>query len=95
MDNVKWPLSQKVLDIMAEMILQGHGTTVIRPVAKRFGILVKKSTRDSYTSYDWEASVREAFKKMDKSEKLRFVFEIMLERIWNEPKKKIIKSLKE
>ncbi len=83
LNKIKWPLDKKTLDIIFEMILQGQGTTVLRPVAKRFGITPEKKTNSmSYSYYDWEAPIREAAKKMDNAKKLRFIIGVLLERTW-------------
>lgn len=93
LNKIKWPLNKKALDIIFEMTLQGQGTSVLRPVAKRFGIKPKKKISFGSTYYDWEASIKEAEKKMKNAEKLRFIIGVMLERTWGNPKNKIIKTL--
>ena len=94
LEKVKWPPNEKTLDTIFEMVLNGQGTTVLRPVAKRFGITPKKKTKyGSYTYYDWEGPIREAAKKMDNAEKLRFIIGVLLERTWGELKNKILKML--
>ena len=94
LNKVKWPLNKKTLDIMFEIILEGQGTTVLRPVAKRFGIAAKKKTSGGYSSYDWETAARTAAKKMDNAEKLRFIIGVMLERTWGNFKNKMLENLK-
>lgn len=93
LNKIKWPLNKKTLNAIFEMTLQGQGTTVLRPVAKRFGIEPKKEKSYGSTYYDWEISIREASKKMSNAEKLRFIIGILLERIYWDSKNKILKSL--
>lgn len=93
LNKIKWPLKRKVLNAMVEMTLRNQGTTVLRPVAKRFGIEAKKTKSYGTTLSDWEAPVREAVKKMTNAKKLRFIVGIMFERTWRDDWKKIIKSL--
>lgn len=93
LEKIKWPLNKKTLDTMFELVLNGQGTTVLRPVAKRFEITAKKVTKYDYTSYDWEIPIREAAKKMSNAEKLRFIIGVMLERTWGDFKNKILKVL--
>ncbi len=91
LEKVKWPLTGKNLDIIFEIVLNEQGTTVLRPVAKRFKISPKKKTRCGSTYYDWEDSIREASEGMDNAEKLRFIIGILLERTWGDLKNKILK----
>ena len=91
LEKVKWPPNKKTLDALFEMIVSGQGTTVLRPVAKRFAVTAKKTKRYGYTYLDWEAPVREAAKKMSNAEKLRFIIGVLLERTWGDLTNKILK----
>ena len=93
LNKIKWPLNKKILDTLFELAFSGNGTTILRPVAKRFGLVAKKKKMYDSTYYDWEGSIREAAKKMANAEKLRFIIGIMLERTWGDFRNKILKSL--
>lgn len=94
LNKIKWPLNKKTLDIIFEITLEGQGTSVLRPVAKRFGIEAKKTTSYSYIAYDFQAPIKEAAKKMSNAKKLRFIIGVLLERTyWGDFTDKIIKKI--
>lgn len=91
LEKIKWPLNEKTLDVMFELILSGQGTTVLRPVAKRLGLVPKKTTSSGYTYFDWEATLRKAAEKMDNAEKARVITGVLLERTYSDLKNKVLK----
>ena len=94
LNSVGWPLNKATLDILFDMLIKGQGVTVLRPTAKRLGIVGKKMKRLGSTYYEWEDPIREAGQKMSNSEKLRFVVGIIWERrMWGEDVNKTSKAL--
>ncbi len=95
--KIKWPMSEKHLEVFIEAMVLRYGFTVVRPIVLRHGWKVLRThqpyTKKGVTSPDYELTVKEEMKKMVPAEKLRLVMEFCIENLWSDRRAKIIKSL--
>jgi len=78
---IKWPIDEKVLDLLFELTMSHSGSELYRPIIKRRGIEILRS--ESHGGIDHDKSLREAVKNMGPEEKLRMIVEILLP-VWDE-----------
>jgi|SRR5580700_597805 ParB family chromosome partitioning protein len=80
--KVKWPLSQKHLDALFDLMFDQASSTITVPLLKRHGLkaLVKKS--NGYTSRDYKTPLRELAESGGSDGKLRMMFELILPTCW-------------
>ena len=90
--KVKWPLSEKQLDVLLNLILLRNGTSVTTPIAKRHGIepLIKESYGRKYK--DYETPLRKLITNSKPQAKAAFVFELLFE-FWPDAGRKELKKL--
>lgn len=96
LENVKWPMTESVLDLMVEMCFERLGYSYLQPIAKRHGLeVVKETNQHGYTSRDFEKPIREHLKDKSKAVKLQFVVEMLLEcgGTWHDEKIKMLKKI--
>jgi ParB family chromosome partitioning protein len=76
--KLKWPLSDKHLDALFDIMLSESRTTTLMPLVKRHNLkgLVKK--HDGYSTRDYETPLRELAEGAGKDGKLRMIFELLL-----------------
>ena len=91
---MKWPLSEKHLDALFDLTLEGSGATRLMPILKRYDLKSDKIVHKEYATRDCAAPIRRM--AVGNDEKLRFIFEILLPTYWShsddkEMKKKIAK----
>ena len=80
LDNVKWPLSENHLEALLGLALEMAGSNLMRSVAKRHEFEVKKEKNTwGSTSWDYSGAVKSAVKEMDKTAKIRMVFELLID----------------
>jgi len=91
--KIAWPVEEKTLDILIELLVKGNGTTVTRPICKRHGWKAEKTVRDNYSFFDYEKLIADKIKDLAPVEKMRLLTEFLIERTWGEEKVKIIKKL--
>ena len=79
--KVKWPLSEKALNVLLEYTLADHGLTSMINIARRLDLKMQKEKRSwGGESNGYKTSFREYFKKAGKNERAQLVFELLLER---------------
>jgi ParB family chromosome partitioning protein len=78
LENVKWPLSEKQLDVLLELSFRRNSTAYQIPIVKRHGLEAIKKTSNGYTQRDYETPLRKLVKDGGKEAKLRLVFEFLL-----------------
>ncbi len=78
--RVKWPMSEKQLDVLFELVFRRFGYSYLAPVAARHGVKsVKTKNEHGYTSRDLETPLADFAKKEGARGKLKLIFEIALE----------------
>jgi ParB family chromosome partitioning protein len=94
------PLTEKSVGAFLEAAIYVLRDDEVKNIAERHGwdplIVKEKNYMDEKKPRmvkDWEKTVREKTKTMTIDEKMRIVFEILLERTWDEPRAKIMKML--
>lgn len=77
--KVKWPLSEKCLDVLIEDAIDHHGMTSLMSVARRLGFKISKEKHSwGGTSNSYKPALREWLSKAGKEERLRMYFELRL-----------------
>ena len=89
--KVKWPLSEKQLDVLLDLVFLRFGFSYLQPVAKRHDIKPNITVRNGYKSRDIEKPLMEFAKKDGNAGRLRMIFEIGLEATGN--REEILKKL--
>ena len=89
--NVKWPLTEKQLDVLFDLVFRRFGYSYLQPVAARHGVKAIKTKTNGYERRDLETPLAEMAEKNGKTGKLQLIFEIALEASGNDAK--FIKSL--
>ena len=79
LENIAWPITEKHLDVLVDLVFGRFGYSYIQPVAARHGIKAVKKTQNGYTSRDLETPLRKWVNEQSKEGKLRSLFEIALE----------------
>ena len=78
--KLKWPLHSDHLDAMLALALEQAGFNLYRTVAKRHELEVKKQKNTwGSSSWDYSGAVKAYAKAADKDEKLRLVFELLID----------------
>lgn len=91
LEKVKWPLTEKQLDVLYEAAFDHCGFTEYEIVAKRHG-LKGREQKDAY-SKDYETPIREVAEKDGTLGKLRMIFELLTANKWADERKKMMKNL--
>ncbi len=95
--KIKWPLSEKHLDVLIEAMVLRNGFTIVRPIVLRHGWEVLRShppyEKKGVMRPDYELTLKEKIKTMSSTEKVRIVMEFCIEDLYFERRNKIIKSL--
>lgn len=76
--KVKWPLSEKHLDALYELMFEKCGTASQIPIAKRHNIKAGVAKHKDYSTRDYEAPLRRLAEEQGKDGKLRMIFELLL-----------------
>jgi ParB/RepB/Spo0J family partition protein len=77
---VRWPLSEKALGILIEHAIDCHGLTSLLPVARRLGLKqVKEKVSYGRFNNSFKPPLRDWLKKAPKEDRLRMLFELVLE----------------
>jgi hypothetical protein len=76
--KVKWPLTEKHLDVLFDLVFRRFGYAYQQPVASRHGIKAIKTTDRGYERRDLETPLAEMAEKNGKTGKLQLIFEIAL-----------------
>jgi hypothetical protein len=78
--KVKWPMSEKHLDVLFDLVFRRFGYSYLQPVATRHGVKAVKTKRKyGYMGRDLEKPLVEMAEKNGKTGKLQLIFEIALE----------------
>jgi ParB family chromosome partitioning protein len=76
--KLKWPLSEKHLDSLFDIMLSEARTTTLMPIVKRHNLKGLVEKHDGYTSRDYQTPLRELAEGAGKDGKLRMIFELLL-----------------
>ena len=90
--KVKWPMKDKHLDVLLDLIFGRFGFSYIQPVAKRHGIKAEKKTEGGWTHRDLETPLRKWVNEQGNNGKIQFIFEVALESAYSN-KEQILKKL--
>lgn len=78
--KLKWPMSEKHLDALLELSFEISGSNTARSVAKRHELeVVKEKSEWGSEHYDHIGAIRKSAKSMTKTEKVRLVFELLVD----------------
>lgn len=78
--QVKWPLSEKHLEALLALAFDNCPSNAYRNIAKRHELEVKKETSSwGSTSYNYDGAVKAYAKTLDKTEKARLAFEMLID----------------
>lgn len=78
--KVKWPLSEKHLDALLTLALELAGSNAYRTIAKRHELEVEKENQSwGGTCYRYDKAIEKMAKGLDKNEKIKFVFELLID----------------
>jgi ParB family chromosome partitioning protein len=96
LNEVKYPLSEKHLDVLLDFALNNASANICQPLLKRHGLKAEVKKENGYTSKDFRTPLREMAQPAGNSGKLRLIFELLLPTYWShgddrEMKKKIAK----
>ena len=79
LEKVKWPLSEKQLDVLFDLVFESKSTMYHMPIVKRHGLEPIKSTSDGYSQRDYETPLRKLVKDGGRDAKLRLIFEFLFQ----------------
>jgi ParB family chromosome partitioning protein len=82
LEKVKWPLSEKQLDALLDLVFSRQSTHFQMPAVKRHELKPVVKKHDGYTSKDYESPLRKLAEEGGKEAKLRLVFELLIPE-WN------------
>lgn len=78
--KVKWPVTDKMLEALLALTVENAGSNVMRGVAKRHELEMKKTkTQWGGEYYDYTSAVKKFIAPMDKTDKLKMVFELLID----------------
>lgn len=78
--KVKWPVTDKMLEALLSLSVENAGSNVMRSVAKRHELEMKKTkTAWGGEYYDYASAVKKFIIPMDKTDKLKMVFELLID----------------
>lgn len=89
--KVKWPMSEKHLEVLFDIVFRRFGYSYMGPVASRHGVKAVKTTKNGYTSRDLETPLAAMAKKGGNKGKIQLIFELALESTGND--EKLLKKL--
>jgi ParB/RepB/Spo0J family partition protein len=87
--GIQWPMDDKTLDVLVDVTIERSGRDVARIIAKRHQWEVKRT--DNRVDYD--LTVRERMAVMTSQEKVQYLTEMLLQCVWEEPRKKALNTL--
>lgn len=79
LNKITWPLSEKHLNVLVDLVFGRFGFSYIGPVASRHGIKAIKKEMNGYTQRDLETPLREYVDGLVYADKMKFIFEVALE----------------
>lgn len=95
--KIAWPLNEKGLDVLFEIVMSRVGMDAMRPFVKRKGWEVERKTNNHSwgpsTFLDYEGAARREAKKMSAKELNVLVFSLLLEHTYESQRKKIMKLI--
>lgn len=95
--KVKWPLTEKTLDVLLDRALNSHGVTSLQRTAARLGVKMGKETHGSgqyaYASNSYKPGIRAHIAKASAAEKAQLMVELILLQEYTEAQKKLIAKL--
>lgn len=94
--KVNWPLSQKHLDALFDLVLENASSNSTQPLLKRHGLKADVKQHTDYRERDFRSPLRRMAEQAKNDGKLRLMFELLLPTYWShaddgEMKKKIAK----
>jgi ParB family transcriptional regulator, chromosome partitioning protein len=75
--KVSYPLSEKHLDVLLDLVFERCGTAHQMPLVKRHGLKADVKKSKDYTSRDYEAPLRRMAEDAGNNGKLRMIFELL------------------
>lgn len=78
LEEVKWPLSEKHLDALLDLMFDNRGTSLQMPIVKRHGLKPDKKKGSYGVVRDYAAPLRRLAEDAGKDGKLRMIFEFLL-----------------
>ncbi|RJQ67316.1 MAG: ParB/RepB/Spo0J family partition protein [Desulfobacteraceae bacterium] len=101
LEKVNYPIKTNEIDIILDLLLcRSYVDEILKNICQRHGwdpvVEVQKSYMDSNKERNvrnWEKTARQKYVEMTDNEKMKLIFEIMLQNVWDEPRKKAIKAL--
>jgi ParB family chromosome partitioning protein len=90
--KVKWPLSQKHLDALFDLMFHDASSNKTMPLLKRYGLKALAKKHDGYTSRDYKTPLREKAEVDGNDGKLRMIFELLLPTYWTHSDDKEMKK---
>jgi ParB/RepB/Spo0J family partition protein len=89
--GIQWPMDEKTLDVLVDITIERSGRDVARIIAKRHQWEAKRT--DNRVDYD--LTVRERLAVMTSKEKVQLLTEMLLQCVWEEPRKRAMNALVE
>jgi ParB family chromosome partitioning protein len=78
--KVKWPMTDRMLEALLALAVENAGSNVMRGVAKRHELEMKKTkTEWGGEYYDYSSVVKKFIAPMDKTDKMKMVFELLID----------------
>lgn len=80
LEKIEWPLSDEHFEALLELAFNQAGFASERSICKRHEIKVEKKTdKYNYTSYPYAEELKKAAAAMDKTQKIRLIFELIID----------------
>lgn len=80
LEKIKWPLSENNLELLLSLSLSIASSNLERSIAKRHELEVKKEKQEwGGHYYEYDKAIEKMVKGLDKKEKLKFVFELLID----------------
>lgn len=79
--KIEWPISDQHFESLLELAFKQAGFASTRSICKRHEIKVEKKTdkKYNYASYPYDYELKKAAAAMDKSQKIRLIFELIID----------------
>ncbi len=80
LEKIKWPLSENNLELLLSLSLSIASSNLERSIAKRHELEVKKEKQEwGGHYYEYDKAIEKMVKGLDKKEKLKLVFELLID----------------